>query len=55
MSGANRCGSAWQPRRRLRSRPLDLPGDKGLLYVADASDNTVKVYDPAVDLEDPFR
>jgi hypothetical protein len=31
------------------------PATKGLLYVADASDNTVKVYDPAVDLEDPVQ
>jgi hypothetical protein len=31
------------------------PATNGLLYVADASDNTVKVYDPSVDLENPVQ
>ena len=31
------------------------PMTKGLLYVGDASDNTVKVYNPAVDLDDPVQ
>jgi hypothetical protein len=31
------------------------PATNGWLYVADASDNTVKAYDPAVDLNDPVQ
>ncbi len=31
------------------------PGTKGFLYVADAGSNTVKVYDPATDIENPVE
>jgi hypothetical protein len=31
------------------------PASDGYLYVADASDNTLKVYDPATDINDPIQ
>ncbi len=43
-----------QPRRRLRGRRLRLlAATAGYLYVPDAADDTVKVYDPAIDTDNP--